>query len=474
MKATRKKTESAPSGREVPGSPAVATTGQPGQAALSGAVRLLKIEGDLRQIRAPSEFSYFVANETRLVTRSQQTFALMRNRGKALKVEAVSAMSVVDPAAPLVCWVEALAAGISTKKGLQSIYEFDPDSIDFPKWMSRVGYPLRFMVWVPFLDLRGEIIGGLIQARATPWTDADLVVCGHIAGACAHTWMALSNGRSTWKAPFRFSLRRLMIVAALLVPVGFVPVSMSALAPVEVSPRNAFVVTAPAEGVVDRVLVAPNASVNKGDALIRMADTVLSNRLEVAEREVLVARAKLKKAEQMSFADSRGRHDLGVAHAELRLRQTERDYASNLLGRSVIKAEREGVALFSDVRDLIGRPVAVGERLMELANPQRLEFRVDLPVADAIVLRNGARVKVFLDSDPLRPIEARMIHADFSARMRGDKSLAFRLIAEMDPADKRELRLGARGTAQVYSDKVPLAFYVFRRPITAARQWLGI
>ena len=111
---------------------------------------------------------------------------------------------------------------------------------------------------------------------------------------------------------------------------------------------------------------------------------------------------------------------------------------------------------------------------MELADPRHFEFRIDLPVADAIVLNAGARVQVFLDSDPLRPVEARLVRTAFKARTHDNQQLAFRLVAERDGAETRPIRLGVRGTAQVFSDKVPLAFYLFRRPLSALRQWFGI
>lgn len=146
-----------------------------------------------------------------------------------------------------------------------------------------------------------------------------------------------------------------------------------------------------------------------------------------------------------------------------------------LLQRTVIRAERDGVAFFADKRDLIGKPVAVGEKLMEVAQPSSNEFRIELPVADAIVLKDQARVKVFLDSDPLNPIEARLVRASYKAAPREAQQFAFRLVAQAQDASlASRLRLGLRGTAQIYSDQVPLAFYLFRRPIAAARQWSGL
>lgn len=329
------------------------------------------------------------------------------------------------------------------------------------------------MLWTPFLDLDGQLIGGILQARMSPWTEADQIVSRRLADASAYTLLMLSGRSASWRLP-RPSPRAMAMAGVAGLALCLVPVAMSALAPVEVTPKNAFVVTAPVDGVVDRILVEPNAPVKAGQPLVQMADTVLKNRLEIAEREVVVAEAKLKKSAQLAFVDARGRHELGVAHAEMQLRSAERDYARELLQRATIKADRDGVAFFTDPKDLIGRPVAVGERLMDLADPLQLEFKIDLPVADAIVLKNGARVKVFLDSDPLNPVEARLVRADFQARPRENQQLAFRLVAALDGSANRSLRLGIRGTAQVYSDKVPLAFYLFRRPLSAVRQWIGV
>lgn len=444
---------------------------QPRVASATVAGALLRFETDLRQIRSLADFGYFAANETRLVTRSQQTF-VFGGTYDVMRLMSVSAMSSIDRAAPLAVWIEAIIAAINRERGLLAHLEFDASSVVVDKGTAYDGYPLPYMLWVPFLDLKGRVTGGLLQTRMTPWTESDVVVSRHVASACGYAHEMLTVRLPSWHVP-KVSRKSAALVTVAIAALCFVPVSMSALAPVEVTPKSAFVITAPVDGVVERVLVEPNATVKKDQPLVQMADTVLRNRLEVAEREAIVAEAKVKKASQLAFVDARGRHELGVVQAEMQLRYAERDYARDLLQRATIKADRDGVAFFTEPKDLIGRPVAVGERLMDLADPQRLEFRIDLPVADAIVLGDGSRVKVFLDSDPLNPIEAKLIRADFQARPRENQQLAFRLVADRLAGETRPPRLGVRGTAQVYSDKVPLAFYLFRRPLSAARQWIG-
>ncbi|HCP03708.1 MAG TPA: hypothetical protein DIT61_09365, partial [Pseudomonas sp.] len=56
-----------------------------------------------------------------------------------------------------------------------------------------------------------------------------------------------------------------------------------------------------------------------------------------------------------------------------------------------------------------------------------------------------------------------------------DQQLAYRLIAQLSESERQAEppRVGLRGTAKVYGEKVSIFFYLFRRPITSVRQWLG-
>jgi len=442
-------------------------------AAENAAAMLLKLEAEIRRTRSFTELAYCAANETRAVTRAQQAIVLARGVAGRMAVRAVSATAVVDRSAPLVVWFEGLIATLAARHDIASPLELDADAITIPGDTAGRNYPLRHMLWVPLLGLDGAVRGGLLNARSVPWSEADVTVARHIADAVAISWCAIEPGRrlGLWPA---LSRRAAILSGAGALVLACLPVSMSALAPVEVVPRDPLVVTAAVDGVIDVVEVQPSATVSKDQLLVRMADTVARNRLEIAERELVLADIKLKRASQLAFVDLRGRHEMALAQSERELRMAERDYARDLLARGEVRAGRAGVAVFADRKDLIGKPVTVGERLMEIADLEAMDLRIDLPVADAIVVNTGARVKVFLDSDPLRPIEARLLRADYQARPREGQQLAFRLVAAPEPADGKSLRLGIRGTAQVYGDKVALAYYVLRRPISAARQWLGL
>lgn len=445
-----------------------------GSAAL---LALLRIEADVRNVENERDLMFFIANETRKLTRARQIFVLRSGLSGAQEVNAVSSLSTVDRNAPLIALIEKVVAAKADADGeaeslgsITALELFADDPI-------AKAYPFRELVWVPLRHRQDDVPGGMVLAREDEWQDSDMVVAKRLSATYGHAWKALlaptRQKVRQWLKPNRWQA---VIGALALASMFLIKVPLTALAPVEIVARNPFVVTAPMDGVIERVIVDINQPVIPGALLIELADTTLSNRLEVADREVEVATARLKQVNQLAFTDPQGMHELGIARAELQLKTAERDFARDLLSKSEIRALRSGVAIYSDKRELTGKPVAVGERILEIADPTRVEARISLPVADAIALQEGARVKLFLDSDPLRPWEGVVIHADYKARVTENDVVSFRVVAGIDARGTQRVlpRLGNRGTAQIFGGDVSLAFYLFRRPLAAARQWFGI
>ncbi|HHI82149.1 MAG TPA: HlyD family secretion protein, partial [Rhizobiales bacterium] len=244
--------------------------------------------------------------------------------------------------------------------------------------------------------------------------------------------------------------------------------------PAEIVAASPFVVTAPIDAVIRQVVVNPNTRVKKGDPLVRFEDVSLRNRLEVASQEATLARARLKKYYQAAFNDPEAKRELRAALAEVQLKEAEAAYARDLLSQTVIRAPRDGLVVFNDKKDWTGRPVSVGQRIMEIANPRNVRLKIEMPVNDAIVVARSARVRVYLDSDPLNPLNGKVLRASHEARPSDSGIMAYELTAIVDPGNRETPRLGIRGTAQVYGEKAPLFFYLFRRPLSALRQRFGL
>lgn len=434
---------------------------------------LLKIEAEVRAAGNVDELCYLIANETRRLTRSRQIFVAEKNaRGKP-KIVMVSSLGAPDSQSELALMIEAIIvllerAALSAKDDCATLDLVPGSRTGLPQ-----SYPFSELLWLPFKKRNGEAFAGMLLAREWPWTPDDLVVAKRLSSAYAHAWRELTSVPRYGKV--RGKWRNVLRAAALvLVMAMFVPVSLTALAPAEVVAASPFVIAAPVEGVIEEVLVEPSTPVKKGQVLARFSDTILRNRAETAEREVIVAGAQLKKASQSAFDDPRGRHELGIAEAELALKKAERDFAEELLQKSVLKAPRDGIAVYADRKELTGKPVAAGERIMEIAAPDDVELRVDLAVEDAMALEERSPVKVFLDIEPLSPRWARVVRSDFRAKLADHGTMTFKTTAKFDKDERSPPRLGLRGTGQVYGPRVPLGIYLFRRPLSALRQSLGL
>jgi HlyD family secretion protein/Biotin-lipoyl like len=458
--------------------PAVAKKATPHPSAASPAANdqpllaLLAIEAQAREAKNELDLLALIANETRKLTRARQIFVLTA-KANSMAVVSVSGLATVDRTAPLIQWIERTVDQLAVETTQSDLQEFNLLAFADKSDGIAKSYPLPEALWAPFHRRNGTLFGGILLTREGPWTERDSIIAKRLAATFAHAWESLSSA-SPMLNRFKPGRRTLLLCATLATLLTIVPVSLTTLAPVEVAPSKPFVVAAPIDGAIEEIPAEPNSQVKKGQVLIRFTDTTLRNRLDVAEREVMVADARLKTTTQIAFSDVRGKHDMAVTRAELALKTAERDYARDLLAKTVIAADRDGFAIFGDKNEMIGRPVAVGERLLEIADPSQIEFRIDVPVADSIILTDRARVKVFLDSDPLHSIDATVIRSDYIARANDGTQLSFRVVAEISPQHKGAPRLGARGTAQIYGGKVPFIFYLMRRPFSTLRQWVGL
>ena len=434
---------------------------------------LLDIETLVRSCRKEEQLHLVMTHETQKVVRCRQCILLLEGVSGALQVVAISGLPAVDRTVPI---IQSLERAIAREVAGQERRDIRPVSLrgEEPSADDPLNsYAFGNFLWVPLAGANGRGLGGLLLARETAWAEAEVRIAARLADPYAYALEALRR-RPILDRRRLLSWRLTGLIALLGLAALAIPVPMTALAPVEIAARDPAIVTSGMDGVIETVEIEPNAHVQSGQVVARLVDINARNRLELAEREVLVADAKIKKWQQMSFGDPRANHELAIAGAELRLKNAERDWAREQLALSEIKATKSGVAVFPDKKELTGKPVAVGERIMEIADPVRIESRIDLAVADALVLRTGARARLFLDSDPLNAREAFITQADYQARVKPNNMLALRAVARLKDEGLVVPRLGSRGTAQIFGEPVPLGYYLFRRPLSATRQWLGL
>jgi multidrug resistance efflux pump len=430
---------------------------------------LLQLEKRARAANG-DELPFVMVNETLGVVRYRQ--ALLWRSAPARRVIAVSGLATVDQHAPYVVWASRLCSHLDAE-GADGISELTASDVnaeianEWSQWLP------AYLVWIPL----SPKLGSLVLAREAPLNEGERNLLTLIADAYAHAWKAQSAGKRWYEKIAAAGTRRRKVIGAvmllLLAGAGFLPVRQSVLAPAEIVPREPFMVRAPLDGVTESVLVKPNETVAEGQILFRLDPRRLRNQLVVAMRAQDTAEAELRQAKQFAVVDQKIRASLPVLQGKLDQQKAEVAYLAEQLEQTEIKAPRAGMAVFDDPNDWIGRPVVIGERMMLIANPDNVEIEARLPVADAIDLELGGPAWLFLNVEPGTPLNAVLTFVSYKAQQGADGILAYRAKAQL--ADGEGLpRIGLKGTVKLYGEKAPLAYSIFRRPISAARQWLGL
>ena len=435
---------------------------------------LLQLEGMVRAAQTQQELQFFFVNETRRLVPYRQAMFLTPPTSSAQSYQALAASSVpvVDRTVPLMQWTERLIQNLrkaSAGPGILHVTEVECPAEFRPDWKEFTpGYGL----WCPLKHPGGQIIGGLWLTQDHPWADHEATVLQRLSEAYAYAWRAVGSSNSRrWR--WGLSRTTMWILAVAMLGALAIPVPMSTLAPAKIVAKDSLIVSAPIDGVIAEILVLPNTVVSEGQVLFKYEDTTFRSEYEVAERSLDVAMAQYRRAAQGSFGDAEQKADVPLLKAEVELRETERNYAHERLTKVEVKAEQAGLLLYTDKSDWIGKPVVVGQRIMELANPQQLEVRIDLPVEDAIVLREGASATLFLNANPFSSVPATISHASYHAEVLPNNTLAYRVTAQLEQGSS-EFRIGWQGSAKIYGEQVMLFTYLFRRPISAVRPWIGL
>ncbi len=435
---------------------------------------LLILEAKVREASSLAELQFLIANETKKIISCRQVLVHRGSPWNAgWRIEKISSISQVDRTAPTIKYLETeIKACLKNDNWDRK----SPLTISLQNNGNK-NYPYKKGIYVPFSNRQENALGGMTILSEKAISNQDISLLVRLASCYQHAWDSLKPRSAS--GLYLLSKRNFLIAISCLALLGFIPVPLTVLAPVEVVARDAFLITAPLEGVLDEVHVAPNMEVKKGQILITYNALDLKNNFDLASRNMEIASARFKRASQSSFGVGEGRRELAITKAEYEVALEEKSFAKEQLSRVEVKSPRQGVVLFSSKDDWIGRPVSIGERIMRVADPQKVEFKIKLPVGDAIMLEQDISARIFLDSAPLHPVDAEITLKSYMAEKSGDEPLAFPVIATAINSNKKhdegvKLRIGLRGTAQVSGKNVPLAFNLFKKPLSAIRQYLGI
>lgn len=436
-------------------------------AALAG---LVQLERRLRAAPTAGELAFLMVNETHALVPYRQAAFWRADKGS---IQSLSGLASPDPEAPFTRWLDKRMAAWAADTAPQALTAEDVPADEVPIWAEHL--PVHALLLPLVVGEGTPPVGLLLLARDEPFGDGEQQLLELAAGAYAHAWKALV-GKGAKRHLWLKDKKRWAMAAGGLLLLALMPVHQSVLAPAEIIPHQPAILRAPLAGVVETILVPPNAPVTEGQPLVQMDGRELESRVEVARQALAVADAEQRQAQQQAVFDERAKASLAVLAAKREQAAADAAYAEELLARGRLTAPKAGIAIYDNPDDWAGRPVALGERILMVADPARVELEILLPVADAITLDPGADIRFFLNIDPAAPLSATLTRAGYRAYPAPDGLLAYRLTGSFDAdslADKDRVRVGLKGTAKLEGRWTVLALYVLRRPLTALRLWLG-
>jgi len=433
---------------------------------------LLQLEQRARKANR-RELEFLMVNDTSTVVPYQQA-ALWERVGSAGKLTAVSGAATPVDGAPYIAWLRKALAAIAQRRLAKEMHALIPSDLperlaaEWPEW-----FPSHAL-WCPLLAPDGTLIAGMLLGRAERWQEGDLQVISALSGAYAQSLMLARFPRRirspAWSAG---KGGRLALAAAVIVlAAGLIPIRQSVLAPAEIVPFAPALIRAPFEGVVDAIHVAPNATIQAGEKLVSLDTRQLLTRYDVASKALEMARTEYSEASQGALFDIKLKSQLLLLQSKIEQQEAEVAYLAGMLQRADVVAPADGVAVFDDIDEWIGKPVMLGERIMLVASPRDAELEIQVPVAEVATFAYGSNVLFFSNVDPDRAARAHLVFASYGSAATADGVLAYRFRARLEP-DEPTLRLGLKGTAKIYGPPRLLALWVFRRPIAMVRQWLA-
>lgn len=439
---------------------------------------LIELGQRARAAATPAELGFLVVNDTRALVAYRQAALWFEDGG----VRCLSGVVDVEANAPYVQWLERLC------RALHAAHEAGPRTVDAAGVAPDIGaewheWLPRGAAWIPLPGDGTHAAGGLLLAGDAAPDPALFPLLREWTEIWLHAWHArvrpspwargqLGKRLRGWLAsPQRPWWRRPPALAAALAALLLFPVRLTVLAPGELVPANPANIRAPLDGVIAEFAVRPNQPVKAGDLLFSFDQAPLAARLDVARESLATAQAEYRQAAQMVLSDPKSRSQLAGLLGKVAERETEASFLEGQAKRSQVLAPRDGIALFDDPSEWIGKPVQTGERIMQVAAAAEVEIEAWVPIGDAIPLEGKAPVSLYLAASPLASVSGTVRYMSHRAVPRPDGSFAYRVRATPDASTRQ--RIGLKGTAKLYGGWVPLGYWVLRRPLASIRQFVA-
>ncbi|MEE3058777.1 MAG: HlyD family secretion protein, partial [Pseudomonadota bacterium] len=161
------------------------------------------------------------------------------------------------------------------------------------------------------------------------------------------------------------------------------------------------------------------------------------------------------------ISNTKGKRVSEELRSELEKSRSRMESAEKRLLQTDIRAETSGIAIVKAPSEWIGRPVKAGEKILEIADPRKVELVLEIPAEDADLISQNSKVKIFLDRRPFNPLTGNVIVNSLVPKKNKSNETYYTFKARLDEGVPPP-SIGQRGVARVYGERSSLLFFIFR------------
>lgn len=264
-----------------------------------------------------------------------------------------------------------------------------------------------------------------------------------------------------------------LIALALLAFLFIVRVPLRVVAPCEVVANDPIVVTAPLEGIIEKVDIEPGQTVKKGDLLYSYDKRLPTRNLNATEKQVQILEEEVKRAKTLGLNDPKTLTDLSILSLKLEKEQVTLGYVQWQTTQLDQTASIGGVVMIENPDQWRGKPVKVGEKILTINDPNNTKVKIWIPEDDNIVLDPDKPIKIVLNINPSHSYDAHLEYVATEASL-SDLHIPSFVAEAMWITKPEDSKLGLQGTAILYGEKVSLFYYLIRKPLGALRHKIGM
>ena len=418
---------------------------------------LFELEREIREAPNTSALAKVITVRSQAVLGFKDAVFCAGSSAQKMRAQAASNSDLVDPSSPVLTWVEELCALHSSQleNGINFVASPDND-------IKGKNLLPKHVLFVPLQSKNQGLLGCLVLTRTAKFSRHDILFINHLAGTIGHALAIFSRKPNPILDIGMARLATFIVVTLFLLSVF--PMHLTTLAPAEVVAYQPEIIKAPIDGVIDEITVTPNTHVGPGSLLARLNNHNLKAVYDDVAQKTLLAESKISNPQGKRVSEEL-RSDLEKSRARM-------ESAEERLLQTDIRAETSGIAIVKAPSEWIGRPVKAGEKILEIADPRKVELVIEIPAEDADLISQNSKVKIFLDRRPFNPLTGNVIDSSLVPKKNKSNETYYTFKARLDEGVPPP-SIGERGVARVYGERSSLLFFIFREQMKFSRNTLG-